>query len=88
MPADVSYCVVNTNGREYLRACLAAIERVHPPGLEHELLVLDNASDDGSADMVRAEWPQARLIALDRRTGKAENDTTLLREATGATACC
>jgi N-acetylglucosaminyl-diphospho-decaprenol L-rhamnosyltransferase len=83
MPADVSYCVVNTNGREYLRACLEAIERTHPPGLERELLVLDNCSDDGSADMVRAEWPQAQLIALDRRTGKAENDSTLLRTATG-----
>ncbi len=83
MPADVSYCVVNTNGREYLRACLAAIERVHPPGLERELLVLDNCSDDGSADMVRADWPQVRLIALDRRAGKAENDSTLLRAATG-----
>ena len=83
MPADVSYCVVNTNGREYLSACLEAIERVHPPGLEREVLVLDNCSDDGSADMVRADWPQVRLIALDRRTGKAENDSTLLREATG-----
>jgi len=83
VPADVSYCVVNTNGRDYLRACLEAIEKVHPPGLERELLVLDNASDDGSADMVRAEWPDARLIALTRRTGKAENDSTLLREAGG-----
>ncbi len=83
MPADVSYCVVNTNGRDYLRACLEAIERVHPPGLEREVLVLDNASDDGSADMVRADWPDARLIALTRRTGKAENDSTLLREARG-----
>jgi len=83
VPADVSYCVVNTNGRDYLRACLEAIERVHPPGLEREVLVLDNCSDDGSADMVRADWPEARLIALTRRTGKAENDSTLLREATG-----
>lgn len=83
MPADVSYCVVNTNGRDYLRDCLAAIAKVHPPGLEREVLVLDNCSDDGSADMVRADWPAVRLIALTRRTGKAENDSTLLREATG-----
>ena len=83
MPADVSYCVVNTNGRDYLRACLEAIEKVHPPGLEREVLVLDNASDDGSAEMVRADWPDTRLIALTRRTGKAENDSTLLREAGG-----
>jgi GT2 family glycosyltransferase len=51
--------------------------------VEHELLVLDNASGDGSAEAVRERYPEARLIALDRRTGKAENDSTLLREARG-----
>jgi GT2 family glycosyltransferase len=79
----LSYCVVNTNGRGHLLACLEAIERTHPPGVEHEVLVLDNASDDGSAEAVRERFPQARLIALDRRTGKAENDSTLLRGARG-----
>ena len=54
----LSYCVVNTNGREFLLACLEAIERTAPPDLEHEVLVLDNASDDGSADAVRALGPR------------------------------
>ena len=63
----VSYCVVNTNGREFLLRCLEAIERTTPPGLEHEILVLDNASDDGSADAVRALGGDIRLFALDRR---------------------
>jgi N-acetylglucosaminyl-diphospho-decaprenol L-rhamnosyltransferase len=75
--------VVNTNGRDYLLDCLTAIERVHPPGVEHELLVLDNASADGSADAVRQRCPEARLFALERRTGKADNDSLLLREARG-----
>jgi len=79
----LSYCVVNTNGREYLLACLAAIERTHPAGVEREVLVLDNASDDGSAEAVRALGGDIRLIALERRTGKAENDSTLMREASG-----
>ena len=79
----LSYCVVNTNGREYLLACLAAIERTHPAGVEREVLVLDNASDDGSADAVRELGGEIRLIALDRRAGKAENDSTLMREAAG-----
>jgi GT2 family glycosyltransferase len=79
----LSYCVVNTNGREYLLACLAAIERVHPEGVEREILVLDNASADGSAEAVRALGGEIRLIALERRTGKAENDSTLMREAKG-----
>jgi len=79
----VSYCVVNTNGRDDLLACLAAIERTHPAGVEHELLVLDNASEDGSAEAVAERFPHARLIALYRRTGKAENDSTLLEQARG-----
>jgi N-acetylglucosaminyl-diphospho-decaprenol L-rhamnosyltransferase len=79
----LSYCVVNTNGREYLLACLAAIERVHPEGVEREILVLDNASEDGSADAVRGLGGEIRLIALSQRTGKAENDSTLMREAKG-----
>jgi len=79
----LSYCVVNTNGREFLLECLAAIERTHPAGVEREILVLDNASDDGSAAAVRELGGEIRLIALERRTGKAENDSTLMREASG-----
>lgn len=51
--------------------------------MEHELLVLDNASADGSAEAVRERHPEARLFALERRTGKADNDSLLLREARG-----
>jgi GT2 family glycosyltransferase len=83
MSVRLSYCVVNTNGRELLLKCLDAIERTAPAGVEREVLVLDNASDDGSADAARDRFPQARLIALEKRTGKAENDTTLLRQASG-----
>jgi len=79
----LSYCVVNTNGREHLLACLDAIERTHPSGVEHEIVVLDNASDDGSVAAVRAREGDIRLIALERRAGKAENDSTLMREAGG-----
>jgi N-acetylglucosaminyl-diphospho-decaprenol L-rhamnosyltransferase len=79
----LSHCVVNTNGRDLLLACLDAIERTVPPGIEHEVLVLDNASDDGSAEAVRRLGRGIRLIALDRRSGKAANDSRLLRDARG-----
>src|SRR5207247_2536173 len=88
---ELSYCVVNTNGREDLLACLEAIRGTHPAGVEAEILVLDNASDDGSAEAIRA-WTgtgglaaSLRLLGRDRRAGKAENDTLLLREAGGET---
>ena len=79
----LSYCVVNTNGRELLLACLDAIERDRPAGIDSEVLVLDNASEDGSAAAVRDRDTEARLIELDRRTGKAANDSLLLQEARG-----
>jgi N-acetylglucosaminyl-diphospho-decaprenol L-rhamnosyltransferase len=79
----LSYCVVNTDGRDFLLACLEAIDHTHPEGVEREVLVLDNASEDGSAAAVRARGGDARLIERERRTGKAENDSTLMREAKG-----
>jgi GT2 family glycosyltransferase len=74
---------VNTNGRDHLLACLEAIERTHPEGVSHETIVLDNCSDDGSVAAVEASGRDVRMIALGKRTGKAENDSTLLREARG-----
>ena len=80
----LSYCVVNTNGREYLLACLAAIERTQPAGIETEMLVLDNASSDGSAEAVRALGGDIRADrAASGGRGKAANDSTLLSEARG-----
>jgi N-acetylglucosaminyl-diphospho-decaprenol L-rhamnosyltransferase len=82
---EVSYCVVNTDGRELLMRCLDAIgrERAAVP-FATELLVLDNGSDDGSADAVRARRDQPlELIALADRRGKAANDSELMRRARG-----
>lgn len=79
---DLSYCIVNTNGGELLRRCLDAIERWTPDDVSYETLLLDNASDDGSPAFAEGR-NHVRLIQLTRRTGKASNDSQLLREATG-----
>ena len=54
--ADVSVVIVNWNTRDILRRCLRSIqEQTRVARLE--LIVVDNASTDGSADMLRAEFP-------------------------------
>ncbi len=83
MDIDLSYCVVNNDGREYLLDCLSAIERYHPPGVSSEVLVLDNHSSDGSVDAVKQSHPGATVIELDRKAGKAENDSTLIKRSRG-----
>jgi N-acetylglucosaminyl-diphospho-decaprenol L-rhamnosyltransferase len=80
---ELSYCVVNTNGRDLLLECLRSIRETHPDGTEHEILVLDNASDDGSADAVEAKFPGVRVIRRDVRAGLAANNSLLMSEARG-----
>ena len=87
---DLSFCVVNTNGRDHLVRCLEAIRDTVPADLEFEVLVLDNASADGSAGAAR-QWNEApgglgsalELIQRERRYGKAENDSLLLERSRG-----
>jgi N-acetylglucosaminyl-diphospho-decaprenol L-rhamnosyltransferase len=84
---ELSYCVINTNGGEFLAKCLGSVRRTHPEGVEHEVIVVDNASDDGSAEMVRSRFPEVRLVANDRREGITTNLNLLLREARGRFFC-
>jgi len=81
---EVSFCVVNTEQRELLVRCLDAIaaERETLP-FATEVLVLDNASNDGSAGAARRHPVTTEVIALRQRRGKGENDTALLQRARG-----
>src|SRR4051794_27350601 len=81
---ELSFCVVNTERRALLRYCLDAIAREHATlDFDTEVLVLDNASQDGSADAARRHPITTDVLALELRRGKAENATTLLRRARG-----
>ncbi|WP_171172428.1 glycosyltransferase family 2 protein [Ruegeria sp. HKCCA0370] len=63
----VSIVIVNWNTRDILRDCLMSISRqTRKP---HEVIVVDNASSDGSVDLVRDEFPDVRLIANDTNRG-------------------
>src|SRR4051794_17759080 len=84
MGVEVSYCIVNTNGGALLGRCLDAVARERAgAGFATECLVLDNASDDGSAALARRHPAVDTVVALDRRQGKAANDSLLLERALG-----
>jgi GT2 family glycosyltransferase len=71
---DLSVSLVNTNSRELLVACLESLR-----GTDAEVVVLDNASEDGSAEAVRARFPEVRLIAQEFRAGFGANHNTVIR---------
>lgn len=79
---DLSVIIVNWNTRDYLSACLHSI-KANPPGCAHEVIVVDNASADGSADMVRERFPWVRLIANVGNEGYAEGNNAGIRESSG-----
>jgi N-acetylglucosaminyl-diphospho-decaprenol L-rhamnosyltransferase len=79
--ATLAIVVVSYNVRDLLRACLSATcaSLGRSPGLEVSIWVVDNASTDGSADMVAAEFPQVRLIANSTNSGFASGNNLVLR---------
>ena len=65
---DVSVVIVSYKVPALLRACLASLE-CEVGGPSYEVIVVENASGDGTAEMVREEFPRVRLIALDENVG-------------------
>ncbi len=66
----LSVVIVNWNVRELVRKCLDSLF-LYASDIEHEIIVVDNASGDGSADMIAATYPFARLIRNEENRGFA-----------------
>ena len=62
--SGVSIVIVSFNAREYLERCLDAVA-----GGVHEVVVVDNASEDASPALVRERFPSVRLIELPQNVG-------------------
>jgi N-acetylglucosaminyl-diphospho-decaprenol L-rhamnosyltransferase len=81
MSPDVSILLVTYRCREAARDCLRSIaENAH---IDHELVVVDNASQDGTVEMVQSEFPDARLVALPENIGFAAGVNRAAAEASG-----
>src|SRR5260221_2061107 len=64
----VSVCIANWNCCALLRRCLESLFH-HDQGVSFEIVIVDNASTDGAADMIEAEFPQVTLVRNDENRG-------------------
>lgn len=79
---ELTVIVVSYNTRELLATCLEAISStVH--GLSYEIIVVDNASRDGSAEMVAHQFPAAKLISNFDNQGFARANNQAIRTSQG-----
>ena len=82
---DVQISLVNTNSRELVLQCLASLAAACE-GISWRTLLVDNASTDGSAEIVRSEFPDIEVIQNAERMGFSANHNQVIRRAiaTGA----
>jgi N-acetylglucosaminyl-diphospho-decaprenol L-rhamnosyltransferase len=79
MMPSLAIVIVSYNTRDLLRDCLGSIEP-GSTGCALDIWVVDNASTDGSAEMVRAEFPHVHLVANTHNGGYAYANNLALRE--------
>jgi GT2 family glycosyltransferase len=77
---DVSILIVTYRCRDAARACLASLSGADS---SQEIVVLDNASRDGTVEMVRSEFPGVRLVASEENLGFALGCNRAAEEARG-----
>lgn len=76
---DIAVIVVNWNACDDLRVCLSALFSEPSAPTTYEVWVVDNASDDGSDEMVRAEFPKANLIENPENIGFSKANNQAIR---------
>lgn len=83
----VSVALLSWNGRKHLETCLEALSTQRDPGVEWEILVLDNGSTDGTAEWMRRDvlprQSRVRLIASPVNLGFCGGNNRLVAEASG-----
>ena len=82
MTRQLSISIVSWNTRDLLKQCLESVF-AHLDGVDTEVIVVDNASEDSSPDMVEREFPQVVLIRQTSNGGFAQANNVALAESSG-----
>jgi GT2 family glycosyltransferase len=80
---DLAILIVSHNAKADLENCLRSLHQ-NPPRRAHEIVVIDNASNDGTVAAVRAHWPGVKVIAFDSNIGFARANNAGFRQTQGA----
>jgi GT2 family glycosyltransferase len=80
---DVTVSIVNHSSWRHLEPCLDSLQRDDAPSLVVELVVLDNASTDGSLEHLARRFPDVRVIAQRHRAGFGANQNAVIDATTG-----
>jgi GT2 family glycosyltransferase len=81
-PIDVSVVIVGWNAKHYLELCLESLAKA-PPRRSMEVFVVDNASADGSAEMIEAKFPWVKLIKSSENLGFSKGNNVAIRGCQG-----
>ncbi len=79
----VSVIVVNYNGKHFLSACLASLRRENYPFERFEAVLVDNASVDGSVELVREQFPWVKVICNEANLGFGRANNVAIRQTSG-----
>jgi len=79
---DLSIIIVNFNTKDLLRNCLNSISK-NTKGIDYEIIVVDNASNDGSVEMLKKEFPEVKLICNRENLGFARANNQGIKIAEG-----
>ena len=79
---ELSVIIVNYNVKEFLEQSILSVEKAAKE-IEHEIIVVDNASSDGSIELIRKKFPQVHLIPNSENVGFAAANNQALKIAQG-----
>ena len=82
MSVDLSIIIVNWNTKDLLKQCLYSL-RKHCGGPRNEIIVVDNASGDGSAEMVQNRFPEVKLMEAGTNLGFGRANNLAIPYSTG-----